>query len=221
MVSSQDCEHQHSWVYVFPSNHLCWCSFCSNNLSSSVRAFHSSNIQPNPCSCPCSCPCPVRAVLTVLACLCLCPCLCQMRQCPWDRLLLGVMNLPVSRFVHLRDLYTHSMFWFLLSRHHTKSISHDSTVRVSRDHPATKLQGNSCECLPQECVCVSSGISSATVASHEIFHLLDGAHQYRISLKRLRARPAVYGFHLPCNLHQLSKPWSPPVDVTTSKLSPP
>ena len=32
------------------------------------------------------------------------------------------------------------------------SISHGSTVRVSRDHLATKLQGNSCECLPQDCV---------------------------------------------------------------------
>ena len=31
----------------------------------------------------------------------------------------------------------------------------------------------------------------------------------RISLKRLRARLAVYGFHLPCSLGQLSKPWSP------------
>ena len=42
----------------------------------------------------------------------------------------------------------------------------------------------------------------------------------RISLKRLRARPAVYGFHLPCSLHQLSKTWSPPADITTSKLAP-
>ena len=42
----------------------------------------------------------------------------------------------------------------------------------------------------------------------------------RISLKRLPARTTVYGFHLPCNLRQLSKPWSPPADITTSKLSP-
>ena len=28
-------------------------------------------------------------------------------------------------------------------------------------------------------VCISLGISSATAASHEIFHLLDGAHQFR------------------------------------------
>ena len=42
----------------------------------------------------------------------------------------------------------------------------------------------------------------------------------RISLKRLRARPAVYGFHLPCSLRQLSKPWSPPADMTMSKLAP-
>ena len=42
----------------------------------------------------------------------------------------------------------------------------------------------------------------------------------KISLKRLRARPAVYGSHLLCNLRQLSKPWSPPADITTSKPSP-
>ena len=41
----------------------------------------------------------------------------------------------------------------------------------------------------------------------------------RISLKRLRARPNVYGSHLLCNLRQLSKPWSPSVDMTMSKLS--
>ena len=40
-----------------------------------------------------------------------------------------------------------------------------------------------------------------------------------IFLKRLRARPAVLGSHLLCNLRQLSKPWSPPADMTTSKLS--
>ena len=42
----------------------------------------------------------------------------------------------------------------------------------------------------------------------------------KISLMRLRARPAVYRSHLLCNLRQLSKPWSPPADITTSKLSP-
>ena len=41
-----------------------------------------------------------------------------------------------------------------------------------------------------------------------------------ISLQRLRARPDVYRFHLPCSLRQLSKPWSPPADMTMSKLSP-
>ena len=100
-------------LYFFLSNHICWCSSCSNSLLSSLRAFHSSNIQPNPCSCPCSCPCPVRAVLAVIASPCLCPChaclcfvcpsLCRMHQCPLGRLLLGVMNLSVSCFVHLRQ----------------------------------------------------------------------------------------------------------------------
>ena len=42
----------------------------------------------------------------------------------------------------------------------------------------------------------------------------------KISLKRLRSRPAVYGSHLLCNLRQLSNPRSPPTDATTSKLSP-
>ena len=75
-------------------------------------------------------------------------------------------------------------------------------------------------------VCISLSISSATVASHEIFHLPHMSSGNfarvgdRISLKRLRARPAVYGFHLPCNLRQLSKPWSPPADMTMSKISP-
>ena len=86
-----------------------------------------------------------------------------------------------------------------------------------------KLQRNSCECLPQECVrflrhlvdysCVSRGLP------------LDGAHQFRqlcsrrrqVSLNRLRA---VYGFHLPCSMRQLSKPWSPLANITTSTLSP-
>ena len=57
--------------FVFSSNHLCWCSSCSNNLSNCVRSFNNSNIQ----SIPCSCPCPVRAVR---ASLCLAPC----RACP-------------------------------------------------------------------------------------------------------------------------------------------
>ena len=77
--SSQDCEHPlHSWICAFLSNHLSWCSSCSSSHSSSVRAFHNSNIHSNPCSCPCPCSCPVLVVLAVLASLCLCPC----RACP-------------------------------------------------------------------------------------------------------------------------------------------
>ena len=54
-------------------------------------------------SLPSLCVCPCRA------CLCfVCPCLCQMHQCSLGRLLLGVMNLSVSRFVYFRDIYTHS-----------------------------------------------------------------------------------------------------------------
>ena len=98
-------------------------------------------------SCPCCSCCPCFPLPLPFPCFA-CPCLCQMHQCP---LLLGVMDLSVSRFV-LRDLYTHSMFWFLLSRHHTKSISHGSLHVFSRVHLATKLQGNSCEYLPQYCV---------------------------------------------------------------------
>ena len=107
--------------------------------------------------------CPCRA------CLCfVCPCLCRMHQCPLSRLLLGVMNLSVSRFVQFRDLYTHSMFLFLLSRHRTKSISHGSTVRVSRDHLATKLQGNSCESLPQECVRFLGHLNDHSIVSRDL-----------------------------------------------------
>ena len=119
--SSQDCEHPlHFGICAFlSSNHLCWCSSCSNSLSSSVRAFHNSNIQSNPCCCPCPYSCLVLVVLANLASLCLCPCraclclvnprLCQTHRCPPGRLLLGVTNLSVSRFV-LRGLHTHSMF---------------------------------------------------------------------------------------------------------------
>ena len=145
--------------------------------------------------------CPYRA------CLCfVCPCLCQMHQCPLGRLLLGVMNLFCFVFRAFCVTSTLTVCFDFFSQ---DTIRSQSTVRVCRDHLATMLQGNSCECLPQECVCVSVGISSATVASHEIFHLLDGAHQFRqlcsrrrqnLSLKRLRARPAVYGFDHPCSL---------------------
>ena len=85
--SSQDCELPlHSWFCAFLSKHLCWCLSYSNSLSSSVRAFHSSNIQSNPCSRPCPCSCLVLvvfAVLAVLASLCLCPChACPCLFCP-------------------------------------------------------------------------------------------------------------------------------------------
>ena len=88
----------------------------------------------------------------VLACFCLCPCracLCLVwplplpnHPCPSGRLLLGVMmNLSVSCFVHLRDLYTHK--YVLISSLKTPYDSQSRTVppvRVSRDHLATKLQ---------------------------------------------------------------------------------
>ena len=61
----------------------------------------------------------------------------------------------------------------------------------------------------------SSILSMAHMSSSNFARVGD-----RISLKRLRARPAVYGFHLPCSLRQHSKPWSPPADMTMSELSP-
>ena len=130
----------------------CWCCSCSNSLSRSVRAFHNSNIQSNPCYCPCPYLLSLLSLLPFAFALAV-PCLplsLPTHQCPLGRLLLGVTNLSVSRFV-LRGLYTHSMCLFLLSRHHTNSVSHGSTANVSRDHPATRLQGNSCGRLPQDC----------------------------------------------------------------------
>ena len=50
------------------------------------------------------------ALATLASCL-VCPCLCQMRQCPLGRLLLGVMDLSVSRFV----LRVHSQYVLISS----------------------------------------------------------------------------------------------------------
>ena len=68
---------------------------------------------------------------------------------------------------------------------------------------------------PQQLLTRSSILSMAPINSGSFTR--DGD---KISLKRLRARPAVYGSHLQCNLRQLSKLWSPPADITTSELSP-
>ena len=77
-------------------------------------------------------------------------------------------------------------------------------------------------------VCISLSIFSATAASHEIFHLLDGTHKLRqFHLRRRQNLPQETScssrcvrVHLPCSLRQLSKPWSLPADMTMSKLSP-
>ena len=103
-------------------------------------------------SCPC-CPCSLcfPLLLPCRACLCLvCLCLCQTHRCPSGHLLLGVTGLSASCFEHLRGLYTHSMLWSLFPAHNTNSVSH-GTAHVSRYHPATQLQVNSCGCPPQEC----------------------------------------------------------------------
>ena len=110
----------------------------------------------------------------------------------------------------------------------TRSQSHTvSTPRVSRDHLAQKFQGTHANVF-RKTVCIFLSISSATVASHEIFHLLDGAHEFRqLGSRRRQNLPqetscssVMYGFHLPCSLRQLSKPWSLLADMTMSKLSP-
>ena len=159
--SSQDCERPlRSWLCTFLSDHLCWHLSCSNNPSSSVRAFTVPTFNRIlVLVLAVLAVLAVLVVLAVLAVLCLCPCraclcfvcLCQTHRCPSGHLLLGVTDLSVSCFEHVRGLYTRSMFCFLLSRHHTNSVSHGSTAHVSRDHPATGLQVNSCECRPQEC----------------------------------------------------------------------
>ena len=78
-------------------------------------------------------------------------------------------------------------------------------------------------------VCISLGISSATIASHEIFHLLDGTHQLRqfhlcrrqnlpqetsCSSRCVRIPPSV---QLAPTLEAMV---TPPADMTVSKLSP-
>ena len=165
----------------FPLNHLCWPGpSCSNNTSSSDRAFHNSNIHLSPCSCPCHCSCLV--VLAVLASLCLCPCLCRTHQFPLGHLLLDVTGLPTLCFEHVHDdLCTRSMFRLLLSRRHTTSVSHDSTAHASRDFPATGLSKNSCECRPQECVGFlwASRPPRLRLTRRETFHLFGGTHQLR------------------------------------------
>ena len=95
---------------------------------------------------------------------------------------------------------------------------------MSRDHPATRLQVNSCECIQQECVhfpgrLVGYSTVSRDLPSSQWHHTNSGNFTrvgVRISLKRLRARPGVYGSYLLCSLRQLSKR-SPPADITTSK----
>ena len=69
------------------------------------------------CFRPCPCSCPVLAVLVSLclcpcrACLCFaCPCLCQTHRCQSGHLLLGVTDLEVSCFEHVRGLHTRIMF---------------------------------------------------------------------------------------------------------------
>ena len=112
----------------------------------------------------------------------------------------------------------------LLSGDCTNSISHDQPAHISRDHPATRLQVNSCECLQQECVHFPGRLVDNSTVSRDLpssrWHPSTPTRVGdRISLKRLRARPAVHGSYLLRNLHQLSKPWSPPAAITTSKLS--
>ena len=143
-------------------------------------------------------------------------------QCPFGHFLLGVMNLPVSRNCLTSSLTVCFVFFF--SKHHAKSILHGSTVRVSRDHLQQSFKGTNSNVF-RKIVCIFLSISSATIASHEIFHLFDGAHQFRpFRLRRRQNLPQETSCSSRCvwvpPSVQFLKPWSPPVDMTTSKLSP-
>ena len=76
--------------------------------------------------------------------------LCQMHLCPLGRLLLGVMSLSVSCFVHLRDLHSQYVFEFFSQntiRNQSRTIQLYVFLEIIWQQ---SLQGNSCECLPQE-----------------------------------------------------------------------
>ena len=235
MVSSQDCERLHSWVCVFLSNHFCGCSSFSNSLSSSVHVFHSSTFNRilvlvlalvlGPVQC---CPCfPLPCACAMLAFALFCPCLCQMHQCPLGRLLLDVMDLSVSRFVHLRtstltvcfDFFSQDTIRSQLARFNCTCFSRSYGNKASKELMRMSFRKIVCTFplasrRPQYRLTRSSIFSMAPINTGNFICVGD-----RISLKRLRARPAVYGSHLPCSLRQLSKPWSPPADMTMSKLS--
>ena len=103
---------------------------------------------------------------------------------------------------------------FLLTRQHTTPISHDSTAHVSRRLPATKLPVNSYKCRPQVCVgCLWHLVCRSTVSRD-----LPSFRWH--SSTQVTSLAVVTKPHLLCNLRQLSKPRSPPADVTTSKLCP-
>ena len=120
-----------------------------------------------------------------------------------------------------RPLHSQYILISSLKTPHEVNLARFNYTDFSRSSGNRSFNGTQANVL-RKSVCVSLGISSDTVASHEMFHLLNGAHQFRqlCSLKRLRARPTLYGFHISCSLRHLLKPCSPPADMTTSKLSP-
>ena len=73
-------------------------------------------------------------------------------------------------------------------------------------------------------VCISLSVSSATAASHEIFHLLDGAHEFRQLCSRRRQNlPQETSCSSRCVRVPPSVQLAPtlePADMTMSKLSP-
>ena len=135
------------------------------------------------------------------------------------------MNLSVSRFVHLRD--SQYVLISSLQTPHEFSLARFNCTCFSRSYgnkASSELVRMSSARLctfpwasrrPQWRLTRSSILSMAPTNSGSFTR--DGD---KISLKLLRARPAVHGSHLLCNSRQLSKPWSPPADITTSKLSP-
>ena len=135
-----------------------------------------------------------------------------------------VTNLSVSRFVHLRGFSTHIMF--LISSLMTLcefSLARFNCTCFLEIIWQQSFKGTHADVLRKTQHLVDHSSVSRDLPSfrwHPSTQAASLAMATKILLKRLGARPAVYGSHLPCSLRQLSQSWSPPADITTSKLSP-
>ena len=183
-VSSQDCEHLHSWVCVFPSNHL-WCSSCSISLSSKVTFSTIPTFN--------------RILVLVLALVLVLFVLSLLSFAfALSVLAFALFALAFAKCTNVHWVVSSWVWWTFLFR--VSCICVTSTLTVCFDffsQDTIRSQSRTVQLYVfleiiwqqsfkgthanvfRKTVCISLSISSATVASHEIFHLLDGTHQLR------------------------------------------